>query len=205
MMKMMMARMECTENENDQLKEAFSGTFSNGERTEEKVDNGKETINNLLEKMNTMERRNEERMTKLMKEHRSELKRARNNNNEGGGNDRYRTNGDDYDERDRKRARFRDFDERKNFKTQAEKYATNRLKWEKRLEEKLDKPGSGWANKRAQHDPDMINWGGYCHTHGYYPIGKGHDSAKCNRTADRHDKTATRTNRKGGRETNKPL
>ena len=70
-----MKRMERTENENDQLREAISGTFSNGERMEEKVDNGKETI--------TMERRNEERMTTLMKEHISELKRARSNNNGG--------------------------------------------------------------------------------------------------------------------------
>ena len=106
----------------------------------------------------------------------------------------------------------RNFDERRNYKSQAEKYATNRLKWKKCLEDKLDKPGSGWADKRENHNPDMINWNGYCHTHGYDPIGKSHDSANCKRhpsgfggPADGHDKTATRTNRKGGNEDNKPL
>ena len=73
------------------------------------------------------------------------------------------------------------------------------------MEEKLDKPGSGWAIKREGHDPDMINWDGYCHTHGYDPIGKGHNSAKCRFAANGHNKTATRTNRKGGSEDNKPL
>ena len=76
MLEMMMKRMERTKNENDQLREAISVTFSNSKRMEEKVDNGKETINNLLEKMNNMERRNEETMTTMMKEHRSELKRV---------------------------------------------------------------------------------------------------------------------------------
>ena len=86
------------------------------------------------------------------------------------------------------------------------------MKWEKRLEEKLDKPGSGWATKRECHGPDLINWGGYCHTHGFDPIGKGHDSANCNRhpkgffgPVEGHNKAATCTNRKGGSEDNKPL
>ena len=150
-------------------------------------------------------------MTTMMKEHRSELKRARSNNSDGGVQGGHRTNDDD--ERDKKRSRTRDFDERKTFKYQAERYATNRLKWKKRLEEKLDKPGSGWADKQENHNPDWINWGGYCHTHGYDPMGKGHDSASCKTNrfngkggpADGHDKTATRTNRKGGSEDNKPL
>ena len=96
-MEMMMKRMERTENENDQLKEAIRGTFSNGERMEEKVDSEKTTINNLLEKMNTMERKNKERMTTLMKEHQSELKRVRSDNDDNGNNGKHRTNGgDDY-------------------------------------------------------------------------------------------------------------
>ena len=113
---------------------------------EEKVDNGKEMINNLLEKMNNMERRNEERMTTMMKEHRSELKRARSNNNDSGGQGGHQT--DRGGERDTKRLRYNTaFDERKRFKTKTEYYASNVLKWKKRLEEKLDKPGSGWATK----------------------------------------------------------
>ena len=83
MMEMMMARMDRTKNENDQLKEAISGTFSNGKSMEEKVDSGKATINNLLEKMNPMERKNEERMTNLMKEHQPELKIVQSINNDG--------------------------------------------------------------------------------------------------------------------------
>ena len=149
MMEMMMKRMERTENENDQLKEAISGTFSNGERMEEIVDSGKETINNLLDKMNAMERKNEERLTTLMKQHQSDLKRFRNDNNDGGGNDRHRTNnGGDYG-RDSKRSKDRNFDERRNYKSQAEKYATNRLKWKKRLEDKLDKTWK-WSGRQAR-------------------------------------------------------
>ena len=81
----------------------------------------------------------------------------------------------------------------------------NSLKWEKRVEKGLDKPGDGWATNRAIHDPDDINWNAYCHTHGYDPIGKDYNSASCFRKGPNHDKTATRTNRKGGSEKNKPL
>ena len=181
---------------------------------EEKVDKERATINDLLEKMNTMERRNEERMTKMMKKHKLELNRARNNYNNDDGCGWHRTNGDSGGggERDSKRSRYDAFDERENNRKFEEKRATNRLKWEKRLAEKLDKRGSGWAAKREWHDPDMINWGGYCHTHGYDPIGKNHDSANCNSNrygkggpTNGHDKSATRTNRKGGSEDNKPL
>ena len=161
--------------------------------------------------MNTMERRNEERMTKLIKEHRSELKIAQSNNNDGGGHKGNRT--DSGGNRDHKKSRCdTSFNERKKFKSKAERWAINRLKWEKRLEGKLDKPGSDWANKQERHDPDMINWGGYCHTHGYDPIERNHDSSHCNKDrngyngpAYDHDKTATQTNRKGCREDNKPL
>ena len=67
-------RIERAKDENDILREAASGTFSNGERVEEKVKAERATINNLLEKMNTMEKRNEKRLTKLTKEHKAELK-----------------------------------------------------------------------------------------------------------------------------------
>ena len=67
---------------------------------EEKVDNCKKTINNLLEKMNNMERRNEERMTKLMKEHRLELKRAQSDSSNGSSHGGHRTDGGG--DRDRK-------------------------------------------------------------------------------------------------------
>ena len=106
MMEMMMARMERTEDENDRLKEAISGMFSNGERMEEKVDSEKATINNLLEKMNTMERKNEGKMTTLMKEHQSELKRARSNNEDSDGYERNRNHCVNDNERDRKRTRY---------------------------------------------------------------------------------------------------
>ena len=140
----------------------------------------------------------------MTKEHRSELKISRSNNNNRGDQGGHRTDGGG--DREFKRSKYnRAFDERKDFKTRTEYYASNVLKWQKRLEENLNKPGSAWATKRPNHDPNMINWGGYCHTHGYDPIGKAHDSARCKRTADSHDKTATRTNRKGGSEDNKPL
>ena len=53
-------RMERAEDGNDIFREAVSGTFSNGERVEEKVKAERETIDNLLGKMNTMEKRNKE-------------------------------------------------------------------------------------------------------------------------------------------------
>ena len=80
-----MRRMERAEDKNDILQEAVSGTFSNGKRAEEKVKAERATINNLLEKMNTMKKRSKERSTKLMKEHKAELKRARSNNDEASG------------------------------------------------------------------------------------------------------------------------
>ena len=76
-------RMECAEGKSDMLREAGSGTFSNGKRVKEKVKAERATIKNLLEKMNNMEKINEERLTKLMKEHTAELKRAR--SDDGGG------------------------------------------------------------------------------------------------------------------------
>ena len=152
-----------------------------------------------------MERKNEERMTPLMKEHQSELKRVRSDNGDGSVNDRHRTNGGDDYGRANKRSRGRNYDERENNKKNEERKAANRLKWEKRLENKLDKPGDRWTTRRAIHDPDEINWGGYCHTHGYDPIRLAHNSAKCFTKSNNHDKTATRTNRKGGSESKKPL
>ena len=170
----------------------------------EKVEAERATTNNLLEKMNTMEKRSKERSTELTKEHKAELKRARSNNDVGSGSGGYQTN-DGGGERNHKKTRLQN-------STFKERKATNRAKWEKRLAMKLDKPGSGWANKQERHNPDMINWGGYCHTHGYDPIGKAHDSANCNprrngagAPANGHNKTATRTNRKGGSKENKPL
>ena len=71
-----MRKMECAKDENDTLGDAVSGTFSNGERVEEKFEAERATINNLLERTNTMDKRSKERLTKLMKEHKAELKRA---------------------------------------------------------------------------------------------------------------------------------
>ena len=64
MMEMITKSMKRAEDENDILREAVSGTFRNGERVEEKVEPERATINNLFEKMNTMEKRREERLTK---------------------------------------------------------------------------------------------------------------------------------------------
>ena len=157
-----------------------------------------------------MEKRNEERLTKMMKEHKAELKRARSNNdraNSSSGGD-----GGGVGERDCKKARWnrnRHFDnnseKRRNYKYSQENRAAIRLKWEKRLVVNLDKPESSWTNKQPLQDPEMINWGGYCHSHGYNPIGFAHDSARCQRAATGHDKTATHADRKGGSEDNKPL
>ena len=117
-MEMITRRMKRAEDANGILREAVSGTFSDGERVEEKVEAERAMINNLLEKMNTMEKRSKERLTKLMKEHKADLKRVRSNNDKAsgsGGGYRGSSGGGD-GERDRKNARYqssnRDFKER---------------------------------------------------------------------------------------------
>ena len=42
----------------------MNGNFNNSKKVEEKVDAEQVMINNLLEKMNSMEKKNKERMTK---------------------------------------------------------------------------------------------------------------------------------------------
>ena len=79
-----MRRVERSEAGNDYLTEAVNGDFSNGKRGKGKVDTECATFNNLLEKMNSMERKTEKRMTSMMKEHKAELKRARAKGNGGG-------------------------------------------------------------------------------------------------------------------------
>ena len=110
-----------------------------------------------------MEKKSEERIEKLMRDHKADLKIAR--VNVGGGSSGgsssggyqcgggYSSNG----EREYKEPKLDWAEERRE---------RNKAKWEKRLEDKLDKPGRGWANKRDWHDPDIINWGGCCWTHG---------------------------------------
>ena len=124
------------EDENDILREAVSRTFSNSERVEGKVEAERVTISNLLEKMNTMEKRNEERLIKLMKEHKADLKRARNDDDGGGSSEGYQGSSNGGGKRDYKKARTqgRHLKERK---------ANNRAKWEELLAMKLDRPGSG--------------------------------------------------------------
>ena len=95
---------------------------------------------------------------KLTKEHKAELKRTRSDDNGGSSSRGYQTGGRGYqgsggggrEGRNFKKPRLqgRNFIERK---------ANIRAKWEKQLAMKLDKPGSGWANKQEWHDPDMIN------------------------------------------------
>ena len=145
--------MERAKNENDILREAVSKTFSNVERVEEKVEAERATINNLLEKMNTMEKRSKERLTKLMKDHKAEIKRAKSNNDitSSGGRGYQGGGGGGGSERDSEKARYNrknsSYEERQNFNFSAENRATIRLKWEKRLASNLDRPGSGLANK----------------------------------------------------------
>jgi uncharacterized protein YdbL (DUF1318 family) len=50
----------------------------------------------------------------------------------------------------------------------------------------------------------MVNWGGYCHTCGFNPIGKNHTSATCNNKKDGHKDDATAKKRMGGSVANKP-
>jgi hypothetical protein len=42
------------------------------------------------------------------------------------------------------------------------------------------------------------NMGGYCHTHGFHPVGENHTSENCGYKKDNHDNTATWNNRNGG-------
>jgi chromosome condensin MukBEF ATPase and DNA-binding subunit MukB len=51
---------------------------------------------------------------------------------------------------------------------------------------------------------EQVNWGKYCHTHGYNPIGKKHTSETCTKPSDGHKKEATKNNRMGGSEEHKP-
>ena len=124
-----------------------------------------------------------------MRDHKAEPKRTRVNNIGGsnGGGYQCSSGHNDNDEREYKKPKL-DWAE--------EKRARNRAKWEKRVEDKL-------TNKRDWHDPDMINWGAYCWTHGYNQIRRAHYSGNCGkminnkeRPDEGHIKTATRTNRK---------
>lgn len=51
---------------------------------------------------------------------------------------------------------------------------------------------------------EQVNWGAYCHTCGYNPIGKKHTSKTCTKPNDGHKKEATKTTRMGGSEAHKP-
>ena len=164
MLETLTRRVERAEDENNHLREAVNGNFKNCKRVEEKVNTERATINNLLEKMTNMERKSEERIEEMMRDHKADLKRARVNDSGGSSGGGYRGNkgsdggyqGDSGYSGDGER-------EYKNPKLDwvEEKRARNRVKCEKRVKDKLDKPGNGWANKRDRHDPDMINWGAY--------------------------------------------
>jgi hypothetical protein len=39
--------------------------------------------------------------------------------------------------------------------------------------------------------------GGYCHSHGFHPVGPGHDSKNCNWKTSKHNVDATWSNRMG--------
>ena len=111
----------------------MDGNFSNGKRVEEKVNTEQATINNLLEKMINMEKKSKKRIEKLMRDHKAELKRARVDNSGGSSSGRFQCGGYSGDgEREYKKPKL-DWAE--------EKRARNRVKWEKRVEEKLVKPG----------------------------------------------------------------
>ena len=83
MLETLTRRVERAKDGNDYLREAVNDNSGNGKRVGENINTKQATINNLFEKMINMEKKNEERMTKLMRDHKAELKRARTNN--GGG------------------------------------------------------------------------------------------------------------------------
>ena len=163
MLETLMRRVKRAEDENNYLREAVNGNFSNGKRVEEKVDTERAMINNLLEKMNNMGKKNEERMTKLMRDHKAELKRASPNDddsgssrggyqggNSGGGGYQGGGNYSGVGKREHKRP--------STTKPGAEeRRARIEANWEEKIADKLDKSGSGWANTREWHDPDTIN------------------------------------------------
>ena len=99
-------RMERAEYENGILIEAVSRTFSNGERVAEKVEAERAMLKNLLEKMNNMGKTNGGRLTKLVKEHIAELKRARSNDGGGRGSRGHRTGSSSGGKRDYKKPRI---------------------------------------------------------------------------------------------------
>jgi hypothetical protein len=51
---------------------------------------------------------------------------------------------------------------------------------------------------------NMVNWGGYCHSCGFNPVGKKHTSATCNNKKNGHKDDATAKKRMGGSVANKP-
>ena len=95
----------------------------------------------MLEKMTNMERKSQQRIEELMKDHKAELKGAIVNDGSGISGGGYQ-GGSGYSgnsKREYKKPKL-DYAE--------EKRARNRAKWEKRVKDKFDKPGKGWANKR---------------------------------------------------------
>ena len=161
--------------------------FSNDESVGEKFNTEQATTNNLLEKMTNIERKSEERIEKLMRDHKAELKRERVNGSGGSSGGGYRGNTGS-GRGHQGSGGYSDDGESKYNKPKLdwaeERRARNRVKWEERVEDKLDKPGNGWANKRDLQDPDMINWGAYCWTHGYDPLRKTHASGNCRKMRD---------------------
>ncbi len=57
---------------------------------------------------------------------------------------------------------------------------------------------SGNCNSRRPQNKKPCNMGGYCHSHGYHPIGANHTSANCSWKKDGHKDKATWTNTLGG-------
>jgi hypothetical protein len=57
---------------------------------------------------------------------------------------------------------------------------------------------SGNCKGRRPQNKKQCNMGGYCHSHGYHPVGANHTSANCSWKKDGHKDEATSTNTLGG-------
>ena len=68
MLETLTRRVERAKDGNDYLREAVNDNSGNGKRVGENINTKQATINNLLEKMNSVEKKNEERMEKVVVE-----------------------------------------------------------------------------------------------------------------------------------------
>lgn len=58
--------------------------------------------------------------------------------------------------------------------------------------------GTKDGNNRRPQMKKLRNMGGYCHSHGFHPVGNGHSSTNCNWQKPGHNTAATWSNRMDG-------